>query len=315
MARPLRLEYPGALYHVMNRGDRSEPIFRCDNDRWLFLDTLDVACEKTGWQIHGYCLMNHFHLVPETPRPNLVAGMKWLLGTYSIRFNRRYRVSGHLFGGRYKAQVIDEATPEYLRVAVDYVHLNPSRAGLIEVAQKLETYPWSSYPFYLRPAKVRPAWLRVDRVFGEHGVQNDTVTGRREFGRRMETQRYDRNMAECNLLRTGWCIGPEDFVSRLAEEGVVRTNEDHKRQVRQETDLQKANRLICEKLSSVGWDHARLMKEHKGHPIKVQLARKLRRETTMSMKWIGAELSMGSWGYVNQLLRRNVSSDLDRKSP
>src|ERR1041384_6914537 len=158
MARPLRLEYPGARYHVMNRGDRCEPIFRCDSDRFLFLETLDTACEKTGWDIHAYCLMtNHFHLVPETPAANLVAGMKWLLGTYTIRFNRRYRLAGHLFGGRYKAQLIDEAHPGYLRTAVDYVHLNPSRAGLIDLTEKLEDYRWSSYPFYLQPAKRRPA--------------------------------------------------------------------------------------------------------------------------------------------------------------
>ena len=90
MARKLRLEYPGAIYHLMNRGDRSEPIFRDDYDRQRFLETLAEACAKTDWQVHAYCLMsNHFHLVVETPQANLVAGMKWLLGTYTGRFNRR----------------------------------------------------------------------------------------------------------------------------------------------------------------------------------------------------------------------------------
>ena len=88
MARKLRVQYPGAVYHVMNRGDRREPIYADDQDRLLFLDTLAEACEKTDWQVHAWCLMsNHFHLVSETPRSNLVHGMQWLLGVYTNRFN------------------------------------------------------------------------------------------------------------------------------------------------------------------------------------------------------------------------------------
>jgi REP element-mobilizing transposase RayT len=91
MARKLRVEYAGAIYHVMNRGDRRELIFMDDVDRQRFIDTLGEACAKTGWQVHAYVLMpNHFHVVVETPQPNLVAGMKWLLGTYTSRFNRRH---------------------------------------------------------------------------------------------------------------------------------------------------------------------------------------------------------------------------------
>jgi REP element-mobilizing transposase RayT len=89
MARKLRVEYPGAIYHVMNRGDRRELIFMDDTDRRRFVETLAEACAKTGWQVHAFVLLpNHFHLVVETPQPNLVAGMKWLLGTYTSRFNR-----------------------------------------------------------------------------------------------------------------------------------------------------------------------------------------------------------------------------------
>jgi len=92
MARKLRVQYPGAIYHVMNRGDRREPIFNDDADRETFLKTLGQACEKTDWLVHAWCLMsNHFHLVVETPRGNLVEGMKWFLGTYTSRFNRRHK--------------------------------------------------------------------------------------------------------------------------------------------------------------------------------------------------------------------------------
>ena len=154
-------------------------------DRLEFLRTLGQACQKTGWQVHAYCLMsNHFHLVMETPQPNLAVGMKWLLGTYTQRFNRRHRHWGHLFGGRYKAQLIDERSPSYLRRACHYVHLNPVRAGIGKAEEKLESFEWSSYPAYLRP-KIRAAWLRVDRLLGEHGLQKDTASTRREFTRRM----------------------------------------------------------------------------------------------------------------------------------
>jgi REP element-mobilizing transposase RayT len=98
------MQYPGAIYHVMNRGDHSEPIFRGDGDPGLFVATLAEACQKTDWQVHSFCLMsNHFHLVVETPRANLVAGMKWFLGTYTARFNRRHKrlslLSGPHYGG------------------------------------------------------------------------------------------------------------------------------------------------------------------------------------------------------------------------
>ena len=108
MARKLRIQYPGAIYHVMNRGDHQERIFGDDRDRRQFLATLGEDCEKTGWQVHSFCLMsNHFHLVIETPSPNLVEGMKWLPGVYTRRFNVRHNVFGHLFSGRYKALIVD----------------------------------------------------------------------------------------------------------------------------------------------------------------------------------------------------------------
>ena len=146
MARKLRVEYPGAVYHVMNRGDRREPIFRDDADRQRFVNTLGEACGKTGWQVHALCLMpNHFHMVLETPRGNLVAGMKWFLGTYTGRFNRRHKLFGHLFSGRYKALIVDGSGNGYLKAVCDYVHLNPARAKLLRSGQALREYRWSSY--------------------------------------------------------------------------------------------------------------------------------------------------------------------------
>ena len=140
MPRKLRIQYPGAIYHVMNRGDRREKIFADDPDRELFLKTLGQTCEKTGWQIQAYCLMaNHFHLVVETPQPNLVVGMKWFLGTYTSRFNRRHKEFGHLFSGRYKSLLVDGSATGYLKSVCDYVHLNPVRARLLKEEPPLES--------------------------------------------------------------------------------------------------------------------------------------------------------------------------------
>src|SRR5260221_10343944 len=135
----LRVQYPGAIYHIMNRGDRREKIFKDDDDRHRFLKTMAEACEKTGWQVHAYCLMsNHFHLVVETPQPNLVAGMKWLLGTYTIRFNRRHQEFGHVFSGRYKSLIVDGSGSGYLKSVRDYVHLNPVPASVLKPKDGLD---------------------------------------------------------------------------------------------------------------------------------------------------------------------------------
>jgi len=305
MARPLRIEYPGASYHVMNRGDRRQNIFRTDADRILFLEALASTCGKTQWRVHAYCLMsNHFHLVLETPGGNLVAGMKWLLGTYTMRFNRKHRYSGHLFGGRYKAQLIDETAPGYLRAAADYVHLNPARAGLLGAGQELVTYAWSSYPAYLSSPRKRPTWLRVDRVLGEHGIQRDDARGRREFGRRLESQRQTTEVSDLAMMRTGWRVGGEDFLDRILEKWDGQLREHHGGKEKLETDLERARRVVASELARSGWTTTQLATERKGHAVKVAIAQRLREETTMSLKWIAAELHMGTWTHLNRLLHK-----------
>ena len=122
-----------ALFTTSWRGAiRGRRFFATTRTARRFLDTVGEACEKTGWWIHAYVLMgNHYHLLVETPEGNLVAGMKWLQGTYTQRFNSRHEVFGHLFQGRYKAVVIDGSSPGYFEVVGTYIHLNPARAGLI----------------------------------------------------------------------------------------------------------------------------------------------------------------------------------------
>jgi len=310
MARKLRLEYEGAIYHVLNRGDRREPIFKGDRDREMFLETLAQAAQKTGWQIHAYCLMNnHFHLVLETPNANLVAGMKWFLGTYTGRFNRRYKLFGHLFSGRYKSVIIDGGGNGYLRTACDYVHLNPVRAKLLRPEQKLRHYQWSSYRQYLRPPERRPAWMRTGRLFGEMGIPKDSAAGRRQFERMTEQRRGLDDPQTLKDLRRGWCLGEETFRTELLEQIGRRMGVEHYGEERRETDQLKAERIVAEALRRAGWKESELARRPKGDKIKTALAQRLREETTMSLKWIATRLQMGSWTYVSNLL----AAQRDRK--
>jgi len=252
MARKLRPQYEGAIYHLMNRGDRREDIFHDDDDRRVFLKTLGEVCEKTGWQIHAYCLMrNHFHLVVETPRANLVAGMKWFLGTYTSRFNRRHEYFGHLFSGRYKSLIVDGSGNGYLRTVCDYVHLNPARARLLQQAHRLSDFPWSSYPAYLQPRSQRPAWLRVDRVLGEAGIPKDSSAGRDEFRKRMELRRWEDNPEMWKQVRRGWMLGSDTFRKELLEAMRERASEYIAGAEIQESEEHKAKRIIKEELAKL----------------------------------------------------------------
>ena len=305
MPRQPRIEYKGAIYHVMNRGDRREPIVLTDEDRDLFVRTLAQTCERCGWEVHAWCLMrNHFHLMVETPLGNLVTGMKWFLGAYTMRFNARHKLRGHLFAGRYKSLTVDESDPHYLRVVCDYVHLNPARARLVMRGDPLESYRWSSFGDYLKAPSRRPAWLRVDRVLGEHGIRRDDRAGRLELARRMELLRSENEEeAQYKEIRRGWRFGGEEFVARLLDRLEGKLGESQTHREREESMEARARRIITEELKKAGWNKHRLQKERKGHPQKVKTAQRLRQETTMSLKWIAETLSMGTWINVSNHLR------------
>ena len=295
MPRKLRLEFPGAMYHVMSRGDQREDIFLCDVDRYDFLKTLAEACRKTGWQVHALCLMrNHYHLVLETPNANLVAGMAWLQSTYTIRLNNRHKLSGHVLSGRYKAQLVEGSGNGYLRSACDYVHLNPIRARLLPAEEHLLAYPWSSFPLYLCAPEHRPQWLRADRLLGEHGIQADTPAGRQEFERHMERRRLEEvDEEKLEEFRRAWCLGNEAFRKECLEQMEGKVGENHPGAIRRETAEAKAERLMAEELTRLQWSQQDLAARSKSDPRKLAIAARLRQETTLSIKQIAERLHLG----------------------
>ena len=289
----------------MNRGDRREPIFKDERDHQQFLETLGQACAKTAWQVHAYCLMpNHFHLVLETPQANLVAGMKWFLGTYTARFNRRHKVFGHLFSGRYKSLIVDGSGNGYLRTVCDYVHLNPSRAKLLAADQPLSQYRWNSYGEYLKAPAKRPTWLRVDRLLGEMNIPQDSAAGRRRFERNMELRRGGEAAEQWKPLKRGWCLGDDDFRQELLAQAETRFGANHYGGQRQESSAAKAQRIVTEELRRLGWREGELAKRLKADPAKVRIARRLRGETTVTLRWIAEYLRMGSWTYLSNNLSK-----------
>ena len=303
MPRRLRLEYPGAIYHVMNRGDRREPIFHGDGDRERFLQTMGEACAKTGWQVHAYCLMpNHFHLVVETPQGNLVAGMKWFLGVYTSRFNRHHKLFGHLFSGRYKSLLVDGSGNGYLKTVCDYVHLNPARARLLKPDEPLQAYAWSSWPAYLTPPSRRPVWLRVDRLLGECGIPKDSVAGRRRLAEVLEARRRAEDTGDYRPIRRGWFLGQRARKEELMEAVSSRAGAQHYGDELRESAEEKAERVIRAGLRQRGWTQRQLEERPKGDAFKVSLARQLRAQTTVTVAWIARRLCMGTRGHVTHLL-------------
>src|ERR1043165_8085101 len=238
-------------------------------------------------------MRNHFHLVIKTPKPNLVEGMKWLLGTYTSRFNRRHKLFGHLFSGRYKSLFVDGSGNGYLKTVCDYVHLNPTRAKLLTSKDKLCDYRWSSYSDYLQPRAKRRSWLRVDRLLGEHGIPKDSPAGRAQFEKSVERRRLAEEGAEFKAIVRGWCLGSEEFRKELLAQMSVKAGAEHYGREIRESALEKAQRLVAEELKRLGWKEKTLAETSKGDKDKLLIALRLRRETTMTLVWIADDCTWG----------------------
>jgi len=344
MARQVRIEYPGACYHIMARGNRLDPIFVSakGRDQELFLETLEEACQQTGFRVWAWVLMkNHYHLVVETPEANLVSGMSWLQNTYTRRFNTRHKQWGRLFGDRYKSILIElDHSPGgsfYLRTLLDYVHLNPVRAGLVAPAKpradSVLAYPWSSVSrgYALSPGK-RPDWNCAEAGLGLFGFK-DTARDRRRFVARLDARMACEDAERCGVaeiggqtlnssLRRGWYWGSESFkeamLGKLEDLSVARRKEGtnlpdshNYAQSRQFKDhhLHEAEAIIRKGIAHFGLevdgDAAEpLPKAPRGDLSVVAIAWSICRLTTLPRIWTAQRLGLGSAGNVSERVRQ-----------
>jgi len=206
MARPLRIEYSGAVYHVTSRGNARNKIFSDDQDREIFLSVLGTVVKQYNWLCHAYCLMNnHYHLMVETPDANLSIGMRQLNGVYTQRYNRRHNKPGHIFQGRFKAILVQKEN--YLLELCRYVVLNPVRAGVVE---KPETWRWSSYQSTAGLRK-EPDYLTTDWILGLFNSKRALSQKQyRAFVRKGIHQESPWDKLQGQLL-----LGEEGFVEKL----------------------------------------------------------------------------------------------------
>lgn len=206
MARPLRIEFAGALYHITSRGNQREAIYRSDNDRETWLDVFAEVCRRFNWVCHAYCLMdNHYHLLVETPEGNLSLGMRQLNGVYTQRFNRCHGRVGHVFQGRYKAILVDKDS--YLLELARYIVLNPVRASMVRVAKD---WRWSSYRA-TAGGVTAPPWLQTNWILSAFASR-----------RKLACERYRQFVSEgkgqpspWEQLRNQVFLGDEDFVTDM----------------------------------------------------------------------------------------------------
>jgi putative transposase len=208
MARPLRIEYPEAVYHVTSRGNARKKIFKDDRDREIFLSVLGTVVKRYNWLCHAYCLMdNHYHVMIETPEANLSAGMRQLNGIYTQKYNRRHHQPGHIFQGRFKAILVQKEN--YLLELCRYVVLNPVRAGIVE---KPEAWRWSSYQA-TGGLRKEPDYLTTDWILGLFNSKRGVGQGQyRAFVRE-----GFHGGSPWNKLRGQVLLGEEGFVERFKD--------------------------------------------------------------------------------------------------
>ena len=297
---------------------------------------LGEACERTGWRVHAWVLLsNHYHVLLETPEPNLVAGMKWMQNTLTRRFNQRHRAWGRVFGDRYKAILVEGREGYYYETLMDYIHLNPVRAGLVRLAtgKSLLDYPWSSLAAgYGVPAGKRAPWLAAADGLAVFGLP-DNASGRRRLVERLERRAVEEGLARsglvalpeeadarCSHLRRGWYWGRQSFAEqmlKLAGKTLGRTKSRAYGRValREAHGLERAERWLREGLAAAGLEEKELLRTRGSDPRKIALAQLLWRRTTVSQVWLAERLAMRSAANVSQQLRRAPAGRRNGKLP
>ena len=311
MARETRIEYEGACYHVMNRGNYREGVFGEEKTKEGFEVCLGEAVEKMKWVVHGWVVMgNHYHLAVETPEGNLSKGMQWLQVTFAARFNTKRQGRGHVFQGRYKAIVVEPG--KALGQVCHYIDLNPVRAGMVEVEQ-LQSYAYGSYRRLWKP-KSRPEWLSVRAALSAAGGLADTAKGHaayRGYLRWLTDELKAGREQDFLELSRGMAIGSEGFLqdARLQQAKSAGRNLDAKgkRQWKeQQWSQQLESMLRClpaksriDQRVSAGW--------------KAAVACQMKARTDAANAWLAKALDMSSPTFVSKqagLARRRLLGDV-----
>ena len=327
MPRSLRIQAPGAYYHVMARGNQGQAIVFDDADRRFFVDALSQACAMTGWRMQAWVLLrNHYHLFLQTPEPNLVAGMAWLQNTLTRRYNVRHQPVGRLFGDRYKAVLVEGTDPYHYQTLVDYIHLNPVRSRLIrpKAGKSVLDYRWSSLATgYALPPKQRPSWLDAASGLKAFNLEDNAV-GRRQMLKRLDRRALSEDTTNCGVpplpaeadarsshLRRGWFWGTPAFgaaMRKLATKPGKKASPKSRSHQGAAHSEQQAVTWLKQGLQAVGLKPAEVANLKGSDARKLLLADLLWRHTTVSQEWLAEKLAMKSAANVSQQLRR-----LDRK--
>lgn len=281
MTRPLRVEYAGAFYHVINRGNAGDAIFNSIRDREKFLVYLGKATERYFIRIHTYCLMsNHYHLLVETPEPNLSRSIQWINVSYATYFNRKRDRHGHLFQGRFKAILIE--ADEYLKHLSRYIHLNPVRAKLVD---KPSDYVWSSYLSFTGAIKT-PDWLEADWLLSQFGVKRKDAE--KNYKRFVEDVNMTKISNPSNDVVGGLLLGSPDFI-RWVKDTFLRPREDVKeipqlRKLKLDVSPEMVVAAVCE---AFGCDTEQIVrkgrKRNHARDVAIYLARDMTGLTTVSL--------------------------------
>lgn len=301
MARRPRLQFKGAIYHVINRGNYRRDVFESAGAAMAFEQCLFETCEQAGWRLFAYAIMrNHFHLAVETPRANLVEGMHWLQSTFAVRFNRFRNERGHLFQSRYKA-ILVEPGPHLTRV-VNYIHLNPQRAGIVSL-ELLAQFRWSSYRRFLRGD--RPSFLECAPWLRELGFTESAAgwKGYLEHLQWLAADNEEQRRQAFDRMSEGWAIGDEAWRASMADRfagdlapGTLQGAETD------ELRAARWNAALDQLLAKARRTRPELATAAKGEPWKVALAFKLKQETMAPNDWIARNLAMGTPGSLSVYL-------------
>jgi len=306
MARRLRIQFAGARYHVINRGNLQHDVFATGGAVASFVRTLQAAVERFQWRLHAFVVMrNHFHLALATPEPNLVAGMHWLQSTFTVRLTRFHRQHGHVFQGRYQSLLIEDDA--HLARVCDYIHLNPVRAGVLGVEQ-LRDYRASSLWYWLGGQS--PVWLDSKGCLAEAGLGGAEDPWARYLQRLVGLTHPEAadERTEPGAFSRGWAIGTDGWRRALAREyrHLALAPEMSAAEIR---ELREARwrAALAEALARQGRQAHELAPAAKGAPWKIEVARDLRVNAAVPHAWIAAQLRMGTPSSLRANLCRRTS--------